>query len=953
MANYSAVIDLRVTGQGGLDAVKNRLDAINNLIKNVKPVPSLFDRRANAEILRAKDLLADVVKKYAEGGQASARFATSIAGINQQLQSFKTVANNAKVGTEEFNDALTAAALGSNRLLRAELERAQALQNVYTKTSFATKQPTSVVADLLALKKTVPDSISALERYQQELKDVQRSVSMTSTEFEELGVAINQVDALLGKVQFGPAKPPATPTGKKAAAPKATGPAPGSLAFNPRPSAENLALGAGFPLLFGGGPAQVGGGLFGSMFGAGFGGQILGAAVAQQLSDVLVRVKDIGSAAKELNMDALRDSVVYVNAELETSLRLLVEAGQADKARAIAAEEAAYSLGLTTEAMQDINKATSAVQGEWQKFVGAITGTLAIIGAPFAAALAGALRGITLAVQGFNMIQTYIFGIVKRTADWAITTLGLKGVVDNIGKSFGYISEEEQKRVASLTRTNEQLIREVGTRKQILSLEAQRTLGRTEAEKLINAELTKQQAQIQIKAEYAQKELDLRNELANITSESGKREIELALKVNEAKERQALKEQAIKDLIVAQGLEIEANVAKYQLAAEAIQRQIDALDRGQQVKQSQFAVEAALNDLYGAQLERQYQLAETAGRRYEVAVLQFRQQVKAAEIEYRLALSNNEILVQKAVLQTRLIELKYKELQAEKEIALAQAGSRGNTPQQIAAIAGSYDKALGVQKEVVMSAYDQLKATKEIATNQNQVAKAVYQTKLIQAESALAQKLASDEIGMSKRQADALAYSLRVAATEAFLTAQKAQSVVGVIEVGTQRTYVFAQAMSNVAAAANDAAFNIDRAFRAQLNLNTARANQPGSAPTKRAAEGAYWAGGFTAFAQGGMVTGPTLGLVGEGGEAEYIIPASKMATAASNYLAGGRGAGILEGGGGGADPVINIQTGPVMEMNGERYVTMSDFERGMRQVAGSVYAGLRTPAGRYATGVR
>jgi hypothetical protein len=60
-----------------------------------------------------------------------------------------------------------------------------------------------------------------------------------------------------------------------------------------------------------------------------------------------------------------------------------------------------------------------------------------------------------------------------------------------------------------------------------------------------------------------------------------------------------------------------------------------------------------------------------------------------------------------------------------------------------------------------------------------------------------------------------------------------------------------------------------------------------------------------------------------------------------------------MEGTSSGTTPVINVQTGPVVEMNGDRYVTLDDFERGLRQVAGSVYKGLRTPAGRYAMGVR
>lgn len=43
--------------------------------------------------------------------------------------------------------------------------------------------------------------------------------------------------------------------------------------------------------------------------------------------------------------------------------------------------------------------------------------------------------------------------------------------------------------------------------------------------------------------------------------------------------------------------------------------------------------------------------------------------------------------------------------------------------------------------------------------------------------------------------------------------------------------------------------------------------------PGKKAANGAVWKGGFQAFANGGTVTGPTLGLVGEGKYNEAIVP--------------------------------------------------------------------------------
>jgi hypothetical protein len=113
------------------------------------------------------------------------------------------------------------------------------------------------------------------------------------------------------------------------------------------------------------------------------------------------------------------------------------------------------------------------------------------------------------------------------------------------------------------------------------------------------------------------------------------------------------------------------------------------------------------------------------------------------------------------------------------------------------------------------------------------------------------------------------------------------------------------------------------------------------------------------AFAQGGVVSRPTVAMVGDGGESEYIIPQSKMAAASSRFLGGARGAAVIpSGSGGGArgaggNPSITVTTGPVLEFDGQRYVTISDFEQGLQQVAGSIYASLRTPAGRYATGVR
>jgi hypothetical protein len=111
--------------------------------------------------------------------------------------------------------------------------------------------------------------------------------------------------------------------------------------------------------------------------------------------------------------------------------------------------------------------------------------------------------------------------------------------------------------------------------------------------------------------------------------------------------------------------------------------------------------------------------------------------------------------------------------------------------------------------------------------------------------------------------------------------------------------------------------------------------------------------GQISAFADGGIVRRPTLAMVGEGGEPEYIIPASKMAGASARFMAGQRGDSVLSGGPAGGSPQINITTGPVLQQDGQRYVSVEDLERAMRITAESVMGRLRTPSARIALGLR
>ena len=116
--------------------------------------------------------------------------------------------------------------------------------------------------------------------------------------------------------------------------------------------------------------------------------------------------------------------------------------------------------------------------------------------------------------------------------------------------------------------------------------------------------------------------------------------------------------------------------------------------------------------------------------------------------------------------------------------------------------------------------------------------------------------------------------------------------------------------------------------------INFGGGNKSFSGPPKpvmpRGAEGAYWSGGLKTFASGGMATRPTLGLVGEAGEDEYIIPASKMASSMQRYSAGARGEAVIPGtgsshvgAGGGASTTVNY-SGPILNFNSEEFVPKS-----------------------------
>lgn len=353
--------------------------------------------------------------------------------------------------------------------------------------------------------------------------------------------------------------------------------------------------------------------------------------------------------------------------------------------------------------------------------------------------------------------------------------------------------------------------------------------------------------------------------------------------------------------LIASTKQVLQNVKEQQIAIDA---QISSLERGASVNSARIEAEKAINDLQGQQLERQYGLAQTAQQRLNIAIAIFNNQVKAAQIEYEQALSNIKLEEIKLNLQRQAAELKLKQIDAAGRLAILEAKSVAEETKKKEQL----KEALAAQEQVIIGAKDASKAQQEISRYQKQTASAQYESKILAAQTAFESKATSDSIGMSQQGAAELSGKLAASVKEAY-------------------------ALNNQM---NGVANNAQRAANAITVVS-------GKSPTPTS-------GNFIKAhnASGGYISRPTATMVGEAG-GEYIVPESKAANFAANYLSGARGAGTLMGS---SSPAINITTGPVMQQNGQNYVTIQDMEAGLQAVADTILSNSRSYSARRFSGV-
>jgi hypothetical protein len=804
----------------------------------------------------------------------------------------------------------------------------------------------------------------------------------------------------------------------------------GGLAFNPNPSAENLALGAGFPLLFGGGAGQVAGGLLGSFFGSGFGGQILGSAIGQQLEDSFTRIAQIGQALDRLNVDTLRDSVILVNRDLDYQVTTLIAAGKADAARLEIAKAIYTQTGLNAQNVQAVTNASNNLTNAWNQFIAAVSSSAALL-------ITAVEPGVTAALKFVGLLATSITKVVafgQASKDWVTQTVYGEKVLAKVKEQQRGINEEVQKADAAARLQTDELDRQIRLNTELFAIEKNRLEGSNRAAQTSQALAEKDAA-------YATIKKDLETEISKIyTDNKDVSQDTLNLLIGQT-EALAQQKRNSADLAASRRLQKIDNDA----ILASLQAQADVLAFETQQTQAVSSARAQFLQLDQARLQKQQELTtslnQEAGLINQLAQLR----IQAATEEYQSSLLSLQAAVERAQAEYNIVNAKYAQNNANLEEVDA-AGRKVALAQQALALESGVAAARLEQvrfteeisrRQALVNAYAQeyeRTSARTLQVLQQQTSALDNQARLASAVSQAAQTINNIEIqalerdlqrvtstreraDIIKRIHDLEVDNARVVllatraqiradlarADIAFRTVQlefrKLQAVValaraqGVLNQGhldalnAQRSALIIAAdtlnvSKQVAGVQLQAA---DAVYKAAVNAAKLRSEMLSAAGAAQSFAGAASAGAMAAGA-GAAAVGQTRVLSKQtdptkpGYYAETILPdgrrkttrtfvvydprtANRIRPLTQNPLANTLNAPPPE-----VTPdryvipqqppttgaaSVNITTGPVLQQDGQRYVTLGDLENAMQQVVGTVLNNGRTYSGRRYAGIR
>ena len=163
---------------------------------------------------------------------------------------------------------------------------------------------------------------------------------------------------------------------------------------------QNVLLGAGFPLLFGGGPGAVLGGALGA--GGGFAGQIALSALGQQLDTFVAGVAELGQALNPLtaDIDKIIEKTGLVGTKMGSLIRELNDAEDAETALELATRQLALVVGDDgVEALKNFGSATQELTNEFSRM-------MTLMGTSLADLLTGPVKALTDYLNEQNLVTS-------------------------------------------------------------------------------------------------------------------------------------------------------------------------------------------------------------------------------------------------------------------------------------------------------------------------------------------------------------------------------------------------------------------------------------------------------------------------------------------------------------------------------------------------------------------
>jgi hypothetical protein len=760
-----------------------------------------------------------------------------------------------------------------------------------------------------------------------------------------------------------------------------------------REAASNAVIGGAFPLLFGQGlGASVGGGIggfAGGMAGGqlGFGLSLVGTVLGTVFDQAIQSAKNFSASLREGGDAAgyLEQQLGYLDPSVKKQIQNLQASGQTAKAAEVAFNELARQVGVeNATAFKQLGDDTFVFTTGFQRLVTTIVAGAARIDDALKS-VRGPLQVLLNAVPGVNAVS-----LTRGAVDFT------RGFGQQPGTGTDAQTSAARERTAELTKSNDLLRLQVQLTAVSAKTDLDRyvTLQRQTAQKEYENELTKISLQLKKgEVDLAQNEQLIRAANLNLSIKLGEiertRTQELTRRAEEA--RQAAEQAAQK--------EIQARIQILNLQSQVLSVFVEQT-------QAQIARETFLKGELGgleAQLQAQDKIAfakETALERDRQAALLAADNVEQQNLINAVYARRLNLLQQESALEAAQVERRKNRLQLEKELAVIKrqqdiedsvSGIRQQQQQVSFDIAGFANPADQLQQEKQLfeqrmrSRQTLLPIEREIANLTKEINSGSLDTAALEARQAdLASQqaklvLMQQELGLldqlEQRQLRLQQFFERYGQLIQTASGEIANAVTfGVAEMvrGTKTAeQVFADFLNAIGNALISAAqqmiatyiaIGIAKIF-AGLGSSGGLGSLGGGGGFGSFSGGTFSAGttelsglaGAGAlntvspfsysgikFAEGGYVTGPTNAVVGEGGESEYIIPASKMRSAMSRYAAGARGSAVIPAGddtssGGGtatmAPAAIDVRY-TVERINSVDYVTADQFRTGMAQAA-------------------